>query len=92
MGCSQSKEDIPIEDKNSNNRLKKSFEDYSTVEIFTYNAYYYQLIWKTRPIICFYQLKSQAKFNKREISNLNLLFKQKSISQNNNIEILNKDR
>ena len=92
MGCSHSKEDIPIEDKNSNNRLKKSFEDYSTVEIFTYNAYYYQLIWKTRPIICFYQLKSQAKFNKREISNLNLLFKQKSISQNNNIEILNKDR
>ena len=92
MGCSQSKEDIPIEDKNSNNRLKKSFEDYSTVEIFTYNAYYYQLIWKTRPIICFYQLKSQTKFNKREISNLNLLFKQKSISQNNNIEILNKDR
>ena len=92
MGCSQSKEDIPIEDKNSNNRLKKSFEEYSTVEIFTYNAYYYQLIWKTRPIICFYQLKSQTKFNKREISNLNLLFKQKSISQNNNIEILNKDR
>ena len=92
MGCSQSKEEIPIENKNNNNRLKKSFEDYSTVEIFTYNAYYYQLIWKTRPIICFYQLKSQAKFNKREISNLNLLFKQKSISQNNNIEILNKDR
>ena len=92
MGCSQSKEEIPIENKNNNNRLKKSFEDYSSVDIFTYNAYYYQLIWKTRPIICFYQLKSQAKFNKREIYNLNILFKQKSISQNNNIEILNKDR
>ena len=92
MGCSQSKEDIPIENKYSDNRLIKSFEDYSSVEIFTYNAYYYQLIWKTRPIICFYQLKSQEKFNKREISNLNLLIKQKSISQNNNIEILNKDR
>ena len=92
MGCSQTKEDIPIENKTSDNRLIKSFEDYSSVEIFTYNAYYYQLIWKTRPIICFYQLKSQEKFNKREISNLNLLIKQKSINQNNNIEILNKDR
>jgi len=92
MGCSQSKEDIHIESKNTNNKLKKSFEDYSSLETFTYNAYYYQLIWKTRPIICFYQLKSQEKFSKMEISNLNLLFKQKSISQNNNIEILNKDR
>lgn len=92
MGCSQSNEDIHIESNSSNNRLKKSFEDYSTLEVFTYTAYYYQLIWKTRPIICFYQLKSQEKFNKREINNLNLLFKQKSINQNNNIEILNKDR
>ena len=92
MGCSQANEN-PLSDRtNSKRNFSNFFEDYSETEIQTYLVYFYKLIWKTRPIICFFQLKEQEKFNKKEIGNLTLILKQKVITSNNNIDFLIKDK
>ena len=91
MGCGKSKEILPLVNS-TKNKFSKTFEEYSELDFQTYNAYFYQLLWKTRPKICFFQLKEQDKFNKKEINNFNILFKQKIITRNNNIDILSKDR
>ena len=92
MGCSQSNENPLSDNINKSKYFIKQFEDYAESEMQLYNVYFYQLLWKNRPINCFFQLKEQAKFNKKEISNLNILLKQKIICENNNIELLTKDR
>ena len=92
MGCNQTYEN-PLSDRSNKKRqFSKYYEDYSESEIQTYLVYFYQLVWKSRPIICFFQLKEQEKFNKREISNLAILLKQKIITSNNNIDLLIKDK
>ena len=92
MGCSQFKESL-LSDRNNNHKyFSKKFEDYVESEILTYTVYYYQLLWKTRPIVCYYQLKEQEKFSKKEINNINILLKQKIINIHNNIDLLTKDK
>ena len=91
MGCSHLNEN-PLSDNNNNKYFTKKFEDYEESDFQLYTVYFYQLLWKTRPINCFFQLKEQEKFNKKEINNLNILLKQKIISENKNIELLTKDR
>ena len=92
MGCNQTYEN-PLSDRSNKKRqFSKYYEDYSESEIKTYLVYFYQLVWKSRPVICFFQLKEQEKFNKREISNLAILLKQKIITSNNNIDLLIKDK
>ena len=92
MGCSQINEDPLSENSNKNRNLFQNFEDYLESDIQTYSLYFYQLLWKTRPIVCFFQLKDQDKLKKKEINNLNLILKQKIITSHNNIELLIKDR
>ena len=69
MGCGQNKQIIQITDNNTKNHLKL-FEEYSELDINTYTVYYYQLLWKTRPVTCIYQLKEQDSFNKKKVSQL----------------------
>ena len=92
MGCNQINEDPLSENSNKNRNLFQNFEDYLESDIQTYSLYFYQLLWKTRPIVCFFQLKDQDKLKKKEINNLNLILKQKIITSHNNIELLIKDR
>ena len=92
MGCNQINENPLSENSNKNKFFFQNFEDYTESDIQTYSLYFYQLIWKTRPIVCFFQLKQQEKLNKKEINNLNLILKQKIITAHNNIETLIKDR
>ena len=92
MGCGQYNEPIVLDRNKSHDTCTKQFEEYAQSDIQTYTLYYYKLLWKTRPIVCFYQLKEQEKLNKKEVNNLNILFKQKIINTHNNIEALTKDR
>ena len=92
MGCSQFKESILSDKNNNHNYFIKKFEDYTEPELQTYTVYYYQLLWKTRPIVCFYHLKEQEIFSKKEINNINILLKQKIINTHNNIDLLTKDK
>ena len=91
MGCGQNKQIIQITDNNDKNRLKL-FEEYSELDINTYSVYYYQLLWKTRPTTCIYQLKIQDTLNKKEINNLNLLLKHKILRKYNSIESYSNNR
>ena len=92
MGCGINKEFILSDRSNSQKYCSKKFEDYAQSDIQTYTVYYYKLLWKTRPIVCFYQLKEQEKFSKRDINNLNILLKQKIVNIHNNIDLLTRDR
>ena len=92
MGCGINKEFILSDRSNSKKYCSKKFEDYAQSDIQTYTVYYYKLLWKTRPIVCFYQLKEQEKFSKRDINNLNILLKQKIVNIHNNIDLLTRDR
>ena len=94
MGCDENKEFIVSERKQSHNIYTKKFEEYIQLDTDnqTYTLYFYKLLWKTRPIVCFYQLKEQEKLNKREVNNLNSLLKQKTVTTHNNFEALSKDR
>ena len=92
MGCGQMKEN-PLSDRsNRNKNIANKFEDYQESENLSYTVYFYQLIWKNRPLNCFFQLKDQEKFNKKDINNLNLLLKQKIINSNNNKDQITKDK
>ena len=57
--------------------IQKKFEEYSDLDKTSFALYYYQLLWKIRPTICFYQIKEQDTINKQEINNFNALLKQK---------------
>ena len=91
MGCGQNKQIIQITDNNSKNHLKL-FEEYSELDINTYSVYYYQLLWKTRPTTCIYQLKVQDTLNKKEVNNLYLLLKHKLLRKYNNLESYSNNR
>ena len=91
MGCSTFKEDSSLENNNSLNKQKK-FEVYPKPDKQFFDLYYYQLLWKIRPTICFYQLKEQEKINKQEVNTLIALLKQKIINEQNNIEYLIKNK
>ena len=92
MGCGINKELILSDRSNNEKYFSKKFEDYAQSDIQTYTVYYYKLLWKTRPIVCFYQLKEQEKFSKKDINNLNILLKQKIVNIHNNMDLLTRDR
>ena len=92
MGCSQMNDNPLSARSNKTKNFSKNFEEYSELENQTYAVYFYELLWKTRPIVCFFQLKEQDKFIKKEVGNLPILLKQKIINSQNNIEIISKDK
>ena len=87
MGCSNFKEDSSSEKSNFSKNIAKKFEEYPILDFEYFNLYYYQLLWKIRPI-CFFQLKEEDKINKKAVNNFNALLKQKIIIEINNIEYL----
>ena len=87
MGCSNFKEDSSSEKSNFSKNIAKKFEEYPILDFEYFNLYYYQLLWKIRPI-CFFQLKEEDKINKKGVNNFNALLKQKIIIEINNIEYL----
>ena len=87
MGCSNFKEDSSSEKSNFSKNITKKFEEYPVLDSEYFNLYYYQLLWKIRPI-CFFQLKEEDKINKKAVNNFNALLKQKIIIEINNIEYL----
>ena len=92
MGCSTFKEDISAEKYNFSTNILKKFEEYSILDKTSFELYYFQLLWKNRSIICFYQLKDKSTLSKQEINNLNSLLKQKIITEQGNIEYLLKNK
>ena len=91
MGCSGFKEDS-LPDNNNLTKTINNFDIYPQINQEYLYLYYYQLVWKVRPTICFFQLKEQDNVERKEVSNFNLLLKQKIISEQNNIESLIKDK
>ena len=65
MGCSNFKEDSSSEKSNFSKNITKKFEEYPILDFEYFNLYYYQLLWKIRPI-CFFQLKEEDKINKND--------------------------
>ena len=92
MGCSTFKEDSSSEKNNYSQNIQKKFDEYPKPDKEFFDLYYYQLLWKNRPTICFFQIKEQEKINKLEVSNFPSLLKQKLITEENNIEYLIKDK
>ena len=92
MGCSTFKEDTSAEKYNFSTNILKKFEEYSILDKTSFELYYFQLLWKNRSIICFYQLKDKSTLSKQEINNLNSLLKQKIITEQGNIEYLLKNK
>ena len=92
MGCSSFKEDSSSDKNNNLSGIQKKFEDYPEPDLQFFDLYYYQLLWKIRPTICFFQLKEQEKIVKQEVNNFITLLKQKIINEQNNIEYLIKDK
>ena len=92
MGCSSFKEDSSSDKNNNLLGIQKKFEDYPEPDLQFFDLYYYQLLWKIRPTICFFQLKEQEKIIKQEVNNFITLLKQKIINEQNNIEYLIKDK
>ena len=91
MGCSGFKEDS-LADNIELTKSINNFDIYPQINQEYLNLYYYQLVWKIRPTICFFQLKEQDNVERKEMNNFNLLLKQKIISEQNNIESLIKDK
>ena len=92
MGCSTFKEDSSSEKYNYSTNIQKKFEEYSDLDKTSFALYYYQLLWKIRPNICFYQIKEQDTINKQEINNFNSLLKHKILIEQTNIEYLLKNK
>ena len=92
MGCSNFKENSSSNKKNNLFNISNKFDEYPDIDIQNLSLYYYQLIWKIKPTICFFQLKEQEVINKSDINNFNLLLKQKIISGQNNIDYLIKEK
>ena len=92
MGCSNFKENSSSKKKNNLFNISNKFDEYPNVNIQNLSLNYYQLIWKIRPTICFFQLKEQEIINKKDVNNFNSLLKQKIISGQNNIDYLIKDK
>ena len=91
MGCGNFKEHSS-EKKNNLFHIPNKFEDYPNVDMQHLTLYYYQLLWKIKPTICFFQLKEQEIINKKDVNNFNSLLKQKIISGQNNIDYLIKEK
>ena len=92
MGCSQNK-DNPLSDRSNGNKIfSNKFEDYIESENQSYTVYFYQLLWKNRPLNCFFQLKEKEIVSKKNVSNLNQLLKQKIIISNNSKELITKEK
>ena len=68
MGCSNFKEDNNISPKiiNYSKKISKNFEEYSQLDSQSFDLYYYQLLWKIRPTICFFQLRDEEKIGKSD--------------------------
>ena len=92
MGCSSFKEDSSSEKKIFSQSFQKKFDEYSKPDLQFFDLYYYQLLWKIRPTICFFQIKEQEKINRQDVTNFTSLYKQKLISDQNNIDYLIKDK
>ena len=92
MGCSNFKENSSSKKKNNLFNISNKFDEYPNVNIQNLSLNYYQLIWKIRSTICFFQLKEQEIINKKDVNNFNSLLKQKIISGQNNIDYLIKDK
>ena len=92
MGCSTFKEETSAEKYNFSTNILKKFEEYSILDKTSFELYYFQLLWKNRSIICFYQLKDKSTLSKQEINNLNSLLKQKIITEQGDIEYLLKNK
>ena len=92
MGCSSFKNDSSSENNNFPKTIQKKFDEYSKVDKQSFDLYYYQLLWKIRPTICYFQIKEQDKITKQDTTNFSSLFKQKLMSEQNTIEYLIKDK
>ena len=94
MGCSNFKEDNNISPKiiNYSKKISKNFEEYSQLDSQSFDLYYYQLLWKIRPTICFFQLRDEEKIGKSDVFNYTSLMKQKILVEQSNINYLIKEK
>ena len=94
MGCSNFKEDNNISPKiiNYSKKISKNFEEYSQLDSQSFDLYYYQLLWKIRPTICFFQLRDKEKIGKSDVFNYTSLMKQKILVEQSNINYLIKEK
>ena len=94
MGCSNFKEDNNISPKiiNYSNKISKNFEEYAQLDSQSFDLYYYQLLWKIRPTICFFQLRDEEKIGKSDVFNYTSLMKQKILVEQSNINYLIKEK
>ena len=94
MGCSNFKEDNNISPKiiNYSKKISKNLEEYSQLDSQSFDLYYYQLLWKIRPTICFFQLRDEEKIGKSDVFNYTSLMKQKILVEQSNINYLIKEK
>ena len=94
MGCSNFKEDNNISPKiiNYSKKISKNLEEYSQLDSQSFDLYYYQLLWKIRPTICFFQLRDKEKIGKSDVFNYTSLMKQKILVEQSNINYLIKEK
>ena len=95
MGCSNFKEDnnnISPKIINYSKKISKNFEEYSQLDSQSFDLYYYQLLWKIRPTICFFQLRDEEKIGKSDVFNYTSLMKQKILVEQSNINYLIKEK